>query len=83
MVTFSSTLNRLKNKLVMAFNSKNIFQKDKKEEPSQAPLSYPTFSKQEIELILLMVKDANFKGEHVETIYNLVYKLQQQYTSVK
>ena len=69
--------------IVMAFSSKNILTEDKKEEPSQAPLSSLAFSKQEIELILLMIKDASFKGEHVETIYNLVYKLQQQYTSVK
>ena len=67
----------------MAFSSKNIFQKDKKEEPSQAPLSSLAFSKQEIELILLTIKDANFKGEHVEIIYNLVYKLQQHYVSFK
>ena len=66
----------------MAFSSKNIFQKDKKEEPSQAPLSSLVFSKQEIELLLLTIKDSSFKGEHVETIYNLVYKLQQQYTSL-
>lgn len=66
----------------MAFSSKNILTEDKKEGPSQAPLSSLAFSKQEIELILLMIKDASFKGEHVETIYNLVYKLQQQYTSL-
>ena len=67
----------------MAFSSKNILTEDKKEELVTAPLSSLAFSKQEIELILLMIKDASFKGEHVETIYNLVYKLQQQYTSLK
>lgn len=67
----------------MAFISNNVSVDSKKEEPSQAPLSSLAFSKQEIELILLMMKDASFKGEHVETIYNLVYKLQQQYISFK
>jgi len=71
------------NKLVMAFSSKNIQSTNIKEEPSKAPLSSLAFSKQEIELILLTIKDANFKGEHVEIIYNLVYKLQQHYVSFK
>jgi len=38
-----------------------------------------SLSKQEIEFLLLLIKDANFKGEHVELLYSLVYKLQQQY----
>jgi hypothetical protein len=40
-----------------------------------------SLSKQEIEFLLLLIKDANFKGEHVELLYSLVYKLQQQYQS--
>jgi hypothetical protein len=35
--------------------------------------------KREIELILLIIKDATFKGEQLENLYNVVYKLQQQY----
>ena len=38
-----------------------------------------SLSKQEIEFLLILIKDANFKGEHVELLYSLVYKLQQQY----
>jgi len=38
-----------------------------------------SLSKQEIELLLTMIKDSSFRGEHVETLYTLVYKLQQQY----
>jgi len=82
-------LNRLKNKLVMAFNSKNIQIDKVVEEPLKAPLpTVPTtvpltldLSRKEIEIILVLIKDANFKGEHVETIYSLVYKLQQYYTN--
>jgi hypothetical protein len=66
----------------MAFNSSSLLVDNKKEEPSKAPLSSLALSKQEIELLLLIVKEASFKGEHVELIYNLVYKLQQQYTAL-
>jgi hypothetical protein len=75
-------LNFLKNKLVMAFHAKNIHT-NKEEEPSKAPLSNstPSLTKQEVETLLLMIKEMNFKGEHVEKIYTLVYKLQQYYMS--
>jgi hypothetical protein len=35
--------------------------------------------KQEIEFILFLIKNSQFKGEQVEIVYNTVYKLQQQY----
>jgi hypothetical protein len=77
-------LNLLKHKLVMAFSSKNIQIDRVIEEPLKAPLPTVTptldLSKGEIELLLLLIKDSSFKGEHVETIYSLVYKLQQYYT---
>ena len=38
-----------------------------------------SLSKTEIELLLTLIKDSSFKGEHIETLYTLVYKLQQQY----
>jgi hypothetical protein len=63
----------------MAFTSKHIV-KNKEEEPQKAPLPNSSiFTKQELEILLLTIKDSSFKGEHVETIYSLVYKLQQQY----
>jgi hypothetical protein len=82
-------LNRLKNSIVMAFSSKKLEINTVKEEPTQAPLSTiqaPStttlnLSKSEIEVLLLLIKDASFKGEHVEKIYSLVYKLQQYYVS--
>ena len=36
-------------------------------------------SKEEIELLLSLIKQTTFKGEHIETLYNLVLKLQNQY----
>lgn len=38
--------------------------------------------KQEIELILLIIKNGSFSGEQLETLYNTVYKLQQQYLQI-
>ena len=75
-------LNFLKDKLVMAFHAKNI-QTNKEEEPSKAPLSNSSLNltKDEVEVLLLTIKEMTFKGEHVERVYNLVYKLQQYYVS--
>jgi hypothetical protein len=38
-------------------------------------------SKEEIELLLSLIKQTTFKGEHIEVLYNLVLKLQNQYLS--
>ena len=75
-------LNWIKDKLVMAFSAKNI-NANKEEEPSKAPLSSSSLNltKEEVEVLLLTIKEMTFKGEHVEKVYNLVYKLQQYYVS--
>lgn len=58
---------------------------DPKQEQASSPIlskkekSIPQLSKQEIELLLLMIKETSFKGEHIELVYNLVLKLQKQY----
>ena len=71
------------NKLVMAFNAKNIEQHNKIEEPSNAPLSNSLqLDKAEIETLLMMVKEAHFKGEHVEKVYKLILKLQAYYSKL-
>lgn len=72
----------------MAFSSRKVNTNTVEEEPSKAPLptisnSTLDLSKGEIEVLLLLIKDTSFKGEHVEKIYNLVYKLQQYYVSSK
>ena len=38
-------------------------------------------SKEELEILLGTLKNSHFKGEIVETIYNLVWKLQNSYLS--
>jgi hypothetical protein len=35
---------------------------------------------QEIEVLLSMIKRTNFLGEDIEPLYNLIVKLQNQYT---
>jgi hypothetical protein len=36
-------------------------------------------SKEELELLLALIKRSQFLGEHVEVIYNMVVKIQNQY----
>jgi glutathione peroxidase-family protein len=53
---------------------------DKFTQKSQQPET-PTnqLSKQEIEVLLSMIKRTTFLGEDLEPLYNLVIKLQEQY----
>ena len=37
----------------------------------------------EISIILNMIKETSFKGKDLEAIYNLVIKLQKQYTKLE
>lgn len=73
---------RLLKKLVMAFNAKNVITNNKVEEPSKAPLPTLQLTKGEVETMLMMIKDANFKGEHVQKVYELVLKLQAYYSKL-
>jgi len=76
-------LKSLFKKLVMAFNAKNIVEINKVEEPSNAPLPLSLdLDKTEIETLLMMLKEAHFKGEHVEKVYKLVLKLQTYYSKL-
>ena len=45
--------------------------------PTPAP---DQLNAQELEFLLLMLKQSTFKGEIVEVVYNLASKLQSQYT---
>jgi hypothetical protein len=80
-VIFGFMLKKLYN-LVMAFAA-NTINANKQEEPSKAPLSNSSLhlTKEETETLLLTIKEMTFKGEHVEKVYNLVYKLQQYYVT--
>jgi hypothetical protein len=55
-----------------------LLDKIKQESPSSKVGDF-SLEKQEIEFILMLIKNSSFKGEQVETVYNTVFKLQQQY----
>ena len=42
-----------------------------------------SLNKTELEYLLLLIKRSTFVGEQIEDVYNIVYKLQQQYLQVK
>lgn len=56
-----------------------LFEKSQTKESSSKSGEDFSLDKVELETLLLLIKDASFRGEHVETIYSIVYKLQQQY----
>lgn len=70
----------------MAFLTKNTGIKE--EGPSTTPLlpdpekQSLSLTKEEVEILLITIRDMTFKGESVERIYNLILKLQQYYTIV-
>lgn len=66
--------------IVMSILNKIKQQTNIEAEASQSPERDAfSLSKTEIELLLNLIKESTFRGEHVETIYSLVYKLQQQH----
>lgn len=56
--------------------------------PLESPLNVSDkaileLDKQELELLLVTIKNSLFKGEYVEILYNLTLKLQQGYVDCK
>ena len=67
--------------IVMAFKAKNkVF--PPKPQPSLPSLK-DNLDKQELTIILNMIKETKFKGEDIELLYKLVIKLQNQYLKIK
>tara|TARA_B110000977_G_C11055659_1_gene483968 strand:+ start:1791 stop:1994 length:204 start_codon:yes stop_codon:yes gene_type:complete len=46
-------------------------------------LSKDSLDQKEITIILNLIKGTTFKGDNLEIMYNLVIKLQNQYTNLK
>jgi hypothetical protein len=63
-------MHKIKNKVMSLINQ---MKKQNKEVVPDA------LTKSDIEFLLTMIKEASFKGEQLEQIYTIVYKLQQQY----
>jgi hypothetical protein len=71
----------------MAFITKHISNRKEEESSTTPPFSIPkeqslNLTREEVEILLITIRDAVFKGESVERIYNLILKLQQYYTTI-
>lgn len=53
--------------------------------PNQTKIEFPknSLDKQELSIILNLIKETSFKGEDIETMYNLILKLQDQYFTLE
>jgi hypothetical protein len=65
----------------------NIFKKvmsliNKLQQNPQSPETESIFTKEEIEFLLITLKDSTFRGSQLEVVYNTVVKLQQEYSKV-
>ena len=56
-----------------------------KQRQNSSPTSGEEFllSQQELEFLLVLIKESTFRGAQLEEVYNTVYKLQQQYLKFK
>ena len=76
-------LNKIKK--FMGFNSKNMVVTNDNtiQQPKNTPVPYSEFSIQELEILLIALKECNLKGSQIELFYNLVLKIQNKYLSQK
>jgi hypothetical protein len=51
-------------------------------QPTEPTINPNVLNKQEIELLINLIKQSHFQGDSLENLYNLVLKLQQQYMSL-
>lgn len=65
----------------MGFNSKNtVVANGNSDQPQNNSLvPYSEFSPQELEILLIALKECNLKGSQIELFYNLVLKIQNKY----
>jgi hypothetical protein len=71
-----------KDNLVMAFQAGTVNNFIPKEEEPQASLPVLELDKEDIAILLNMIKDAHFKGEHIQKVYELIIKLQECYSKL-
>jgi hypothetical protein len=63
----------------MAFNASNVVVKDKTTSNIENTLSPNQLTLREIEILLSLIRRSTFLGEDLESLYNMVIKLQNQY----
>ena len=64
----------------MGFRASNTITKNETKAKSQSDVN---LNETEIATLLSLVKRSTFSGEDIESLYNLVLKLQQQYVNIK
>jgi hypothetical protein len=66
-------------KQFMGFNSKNMVVTNDNQQPQNIPIPVSEFSLQELEILLIALRECNLKGSQIELFYNLVLKIQNKY----
>jgi len=70
----------------MSFKAGNVTlggESQKQEISSSIPTTHVELSERELEFLLVTVKNGLFKGEYVETLYNLTLKLQKHFVDLR
>jgi len=81
MVTFTY-IHKIYKKIVMAFTTNNlIVNKLEVEKSTSLNIDKDNLTVEEIQLILITLRNSTFKGEYIELFYNTVVKLQNQYNN--
>ena len=62
----------------MAFKSNNVVV-DGKTKKSDPPTKHVELTGKELEFLLVTIKNSLFKGEYVETCYNVTLKIQEKF----
>lgn len=65
----------------MGFSSKNtvVANNINDDQQNNSLVPYSDFSLQELEILLIALKECNLKGSQIEVFYNLVLKIQNKY----
>lgn len=65
----------------MGFSSKNtvVANNTNDDQQNNSLVPYSDFSLQELEILLIALKECNLKGSQIELFYNLVLKIQNKY----
>ena len=74
-------LNKIKQ--FMGFSSKNTVLPNNNDLQNNSLVPHSDFSLQELEILLITLKECNLKGSQIELFYNLVLKVQNKYMSLK
>ena len=63
----------------MGFSSKNTVITNSDNQLQNIPIPVSEFSLQELEILLIALRECNLKGSQIELFYNLVLKVQNKY----